>query len=73
MWYRPSFRYASGSRRSAAAIINKVLHQPITVLKQSQNGGAGENYIDAVRVLFDIEAPNPEGEMKSLDEQNTED
>jgi glutamyl-tRNA reductase len=56
-----------------AAIINKVLHQPITVLKQSQNDGAGENYVDAVRVLFDLEAPNPEGEMKSLDEQSVED
>jgi len=55
-----------------AAIINKVLHQPITVLKQSQNNGAGENYVDAVRVLFDLEAPNPEGEMKSFDEQNVE-
>jgi glutamyl-tRNA reductase len=56
-----------------AAIINKVLHQPITVLKQSQNDGAGENYVDAVRALFDLEAPNPEGEMKSLDEQSVED
>ncbi|HEY7746946.1 MAG TPA: glutamyl-tRNA reductase, partial [Desulfuromonadales bacterium] len=56
-----------------AAIINKVLHQPITILKQSQNDGAGENYVDAVRVLFDLEAPNPEGEMKSLDEQSVED
>jgi glutamyl-tRNA reductase len=56
-----------------AAIINKVLHQPITILKKSQNDAAGENYVDAVRALFDLEAPNPEGEMKSLDEQSVED
>jgi len=56
-----------------SAIINKVLHQPITILKQSQNDGAGENYVDAVRMLFDLEAPNPEGEMKSLDEHAVED
>jgi glutamyl-tRNA reductase len=51
-----------------SAIINKVLHQPITILKQSQNGMAGENYVDAVRVLFDLEPVQPEGEIKALDD-----
>jgi len=56
-----------------AAIVNKVLHQPITVLKRTQNDDSGENYVDAVRALFDLAPPNPEGEMKSLDESNPED
>lgn len=52
-----------------SAIINKVLHQPITVLKQSQNDASGDSYVDAVRALFDLEPPNPDDEMKSLDDQ----
>lgn len=51
----------------SAAIINKVLHQPITVLKRGQNGGEGDDYVDAVRVLFDLEPPAAEP-MNSLDE-----
>ncbi len=38
-----------------AAIINKVLHQPTTVLKQSQNDASGDRYVDAVRTLFNLE------------------
>lgn len=51
----------------SAAIINKVLHQPITVLKQAQNDAAGDAYVDAVRTLFGIEAPTPDGELKALE------
>jgi glutamyl-tRNA reductase len=51
-----------------SAIVNKVLHTPITVLKRAQNESAGDNYVDAVRTLFDLEPPAPEGEMHSLDE-----
>jgi len=51
-----------------AAIINKVLHQPITVLKNAQNEASGDSYVDAVRALFDLEPPRPEGDMKSLDD-----
>jgi glutamyl-tRNA reductase len=51
-----------------SAIVNKVLHQPITILKQSQNGMVGENYVDAVRVLFDLEPVQPMGEIKALDD-----
>jgi glutamyl-tRNA reductase len=56
-----------------SAIINKVLHQPTTILKRTQNGDGGEDYVDAVRVLFDLEPPNPEGELKSLDDSGGED
>ena len=39
------------------AIVNKILHQPITTLKQAQNNSAGNHYIDAVRTLFNLESP----------------
>ena len=51
-----------------AAIVNKVLHQPIMLLKKSQNDPAGESYVEAVRVLFDLELPAPEGKIESLDD-----
>ena len=54
----------------STAIINKVLHQPITTLKQAQNGASGDIYVDTVRTLFDLEAPRPDGELKSLDEHS---
>jgi glutamyl-tRNA reductase len=56
-----------------AAIINKVLHQPITILKKSNDDSAGENYIDAVRVLFDLEPPPSAEEMRSMDDLPGED
>ncbi|WP_298036178.1 glutamyl-tRNA reductase [uncultured Desulfuromonas sp.] len=49
-----------------SAIINKVLHRPTTVLKQTQNDASGDSYVDAVRVLFDLEPPQPDGEEKPL-------
>ena len=36
------------------AIVNKILHHPTNILKQSQNGSDGDLYIDAVRTLFDL-------------------
>ncbi|MBE0596165.1 MAG: glutamyl-tRNA reductase [Desulfuromonadales bacterium] len=41
----------------SAAIINKVLHHPITVLKRGQNGTESDGYVDAVRTLFDLQMP----------------
>jgi glutamyl-tRNA reductase len=55
-----------------SAIINKVLHQPITTLKNSQNDASGDSYVDAVRALFDLTPPEPEGEIKPLDDHNPE-
>ncbi len=40
-----------------AAIVKKVLHQPITVLKKSCNDIAGEQYLETVRKLFDLDPP----------------
>lgn len=51
-----------------SAIVNKVLHQPITVLKQAQNDPTSDGYVDAVRTLFNLEPPRPEGALEELEE-----
>jgi glutamyl-tRNA reductase len=57
----------------AGAIINKVLHQPTTVLKNTQKESSGEDYVDAVRVLFDLPAPTDDDkEIKPLDDPDQE-
>lgn len=51
-----------------SAIINKILHTPISRLKQNgRDNGAGD-YVDALRTLFDLPQMEPEAEMKQLDE-----
>lgn len=45
-----------------AAIINKALHQPITALKNIQNDPAGDNYVEALRTLFDLPAVSCDSE-----------
>ena len=37
--------------------MNKLLHQPMTVLKKTQNDGNGTEYVDAVRELFNLPSP----------------
>jgi len=39
------------------ALVNKILHQPTSILKDAQNREDGDSYIDAVRTLFDLPAP----------------
>ncbi len=46
-----------GIEAMANAIVNKILHRPTTVLKRTQNDSSGEDYVDAVRELFDLPAP----------------
>ena len=55
----------------ANAIVNKILHHPTNVLKQSQNGSGGDLYVDAVRTLFDLPdtADAQQKEAEPLDEQ----
>ncbi|PLX97318.1 MAG: glutamyl-tRNA reductase [Desulfuromonas sp.] len=36
----------------SAAIVNKILHQPTSILKQASNNDDGDSYLDAVRTLF---------------------
>ncbi len=52
-----------------AAIVNKVLHPPITILKKTQNDPSGDSYVEAVRTLFELEPPTPEGDLESLDDK----
>jgi glutamyl-tRNA reductase len=55
----------------AGAIINKILHKPTAVLKNSQNDTSGEDYVDAVRTLFDLPAPaDDDQEIKPLDDSD---
>lgn len=37
-----------------SAMVNKILHQPTQILKQTSNGGDGNCYLDAVRTLFNL-------------------
>jgi glutamyl-tRNA reductase len=39
------------------AIVKKILHHPITVLKKSCNDMVGEQYLDTIQRLFDLESP----------------
>jgi len=55
------------------ALINKVMHKPIAILKNGQGENGGEDYVDAVRALFDLPSPNPdESEIKPLDAESDE-
>ncbi len=57
----------------AGAIINKILHQPTAVLKRAQNDTSSEDYVDAVRVLFDLPSPiGDDTEIKPLDDTGQE-
>jgi glutamyl-tRNA reductase len=37
------------------AIIKKILHRPIAVLKERRHDMSGEQYLDAVRMLFGLD------------------
>ncbi len=39
-----------------SAIISKLLHSPVSVLKQNQQGNRNDLYVDALRRLFDLES-----------------
>ncbi len=54
----------------AGAIVNKILHTPTAVLKRTQNDNSGEDYVDAVRVLFDLPVPVAADEITPLDESD---
>ncbi|KAF0218376.1 MAG: glutamyl-tRNA [Geobacteraceae bacterium] len=51
-----------------SAIINKLLHPPTSVLKQTGQGGRADLYVDALRNLFDLETAPPEEEVGELEE-----
>jgi len=47
-----------------AAIVNKMLHPPTSVLKQNQETASGSDYVDAVRTLFDQEIAQEEDDSE---------
>ena len=53
------------------AIVNKLLHRPVALLKRTQNETRGEDYVDTVRTLFDLPVPAVDEEpLEPLDDQN---
>lgn len=55
------------------ALLNKIMHRPIEILKNGQGESRGEDYVDAVRTLFDLPEPDPdETEIKPLDAESDE-
>ncbi|PLX75887.1 MAG: glutamyl-tRNA reductase [Desulfuromonas sp.] len=55
-----------------SAIINKILHQPISVLKQSEESSDSDAYVDTIRTLFDLPAPDPDEGTEPNDSDNSE-
>jgi glutamyl-tRNA reductase len=52
-----------------SAIINKLLHPPTSLLKQTGQGGRTDLYVDALRQLFELETEAPgEEELEDLEE-----
>jgi glutamyl-tRNA reductase len=52
-----------------SAIINKLLHHPTSILKQTGQGGRNDLYVDALRNLFDLEMATPaQEELEELEE-----
>jgi glutamyl-tRNA reductase len=50
------------------AYMNKLLHQPTSVLKRSEQGNRNDLYVDALRNLFDLEAGATQENMVDLEE-----
>jgi glutamyl-tRNA reductase len=52
-----------------AAITNKLLHPPISLLKRTGQGGRTDLYVDSLRQLFELETETPgEEELEELEE-----
>lgn len=67
-----NLKHLSDSDRKAitamsSALINKILHPPTRALKQAQRDGDAQQYVDALRVLFDLELPAVEGKLKDVE------
>lgn len=50
------------------AFMNKLLHQPTSILKKAEQGNRNDLYVDALRNLFDLEAGPPQESMVELEE-----
>jgi glutamyl-tRNA reductase len=50
------------------AFMNKLLHQPTSVLKKTEQGNRNDLYVDALRSLFDLQAGEPQETLIDLEE-----
>jgi glutamyl-tRNA reductase len=50
------------------AYMNKLLHQPTSVLKRTEQGNRNDLYVDALRNLFDLQAGAPEENLIDLED-----
>lgn len=53
----------------SAAIVNKILHHPTDLLRQTSNDGSGSTYLDALRALFDLTDEDGDRISKADDHQ----
>lgn len=53
-----------------SAIINKILHTPSTLLKQSNEEAMADLYLDTLRTLFQLPEASPEGFDKMKEKEN---
>ncbi len=51
-----------------SALVNKILHQPTTLLKQTVQGNRNDLYLDALRALFDLEVGRDDENSLELEE-----
>ena len=56
-----------------SAIINKILHPPITLLKQTNEEAMTDQYLDALHALFGLSEKSLETLLKFEEEQEKED
>jgi glutamyl-tRNA reductase len=43
-----------------SAIVNKILHEPLTLLKKTNEASTGDLYLDAIQALFQLSETHPE-------------
>jgi len=53
-----------------SAILNKILHTPSTLLKQSNEEAMADLYLDTLRTLFQLPEPSPESFDETTEKEN---
>lgn len=53
-----------------SAIINKILHAPVTRLKQTDEETMADLYLDALRTLFELQEKSPERPVKDREKED---
>jgi glutamyl-tRNA reductase len=51
-----------------SSIINKILHDPLTLIKKGQEESVTDLYLDALQTLFQLQAPEPTGTVGSSED-----